>query len=236
HVTGVVEGGLLDAKWAVEQLYAALKVEPSYGRPGEPFLQPGKAARTAEGWLGELHPAVIEGVWGAFELDLDPLVAAAPEAVEVDGAEAADRRRRVALAAAAHQQRHRRADAAGGDEADAESVRRGRGQLCAQLRADVRRLPELGPQRIDRFGQKGPLLAHLAPQLLLTRFSGRHSSTPPSSAVLPRSPARAPAVWPSGPRSCRPGRARPRRGARCPRRSVRQPRSAAWSRFRPRRR
>src|SRR5436190_4370258 len=84
HVTGVVEGGLPDAKWAVEQLYAALKVEPSYERTGEPFLHPGKAARTAEGWLGELHPALLEGVWGAFELDLDALVSAAPRAVEVE--------------------------------------------------------------------------------------------------------------------------------------------------------
>jgi phenylalanyl-tRNA synthetase beta chain len=31
--------------------------------------------------VGELHPAVLEGTWGAFELDLDALVAAAPAAV-----------------------------------------------------------------------------------------------------------------------------------------------------------
>jgi phenylalanyl-tRNA synthetase beta chain len=81
HVGGVVEGGLADAKWAVEQLYATLKIEPAYERAAEPFLHPGKSARTAEGWLGELHPALLEGVWGAFELDLDALVAQAPEAV-----------------------------------------------------------------------------------------------------------------------------------------------------------
>jgi phenylalanyl-tRNA synthetase beta chain len=81
HVAGVVEGGFADAKWAVEQLYGALKVEPAYERADEPFLHPGKAARTAEGWVGELHPALLEGTWGAFELDLDSLVAAAPEAV-----------------------------------------------------------------------------------------------------------------------------------------------------------
>src|SRR5204863_3933925 len=45
HVAGVVEGGVADAKWAVEQLYASLKVEPSYERTSEPFLHPGKAAR-----------------------------------------------------------------------------------------------------------------------------------------------------------------------------------------------
>ena len=34
--------------------------------------------------MGELHPAVLEGTWGAFEVDLDALVAAAPEAVEFE--------------------------------------------------------------------------------------------------------------------------------------------------------
>ena len=81
HVAGVVEGGIADAKWAVEQIYAALKLEPAYERTAEPFLHPGKAARTAEGWVGELHPNELEGAWGAFELDLDALAAAAPAAI-----------------------------------------------------------------------------------------------------------------------------------------------------------
>jgi phenylalanyl-tRNA synthetase beta chain len=84
HVAGIVEGGFAEAKWAVEQLYAALKIDPSYERAAEPFLHPGKAAQTAEGWVGELHPRVLDGVWGAFELDLDALVAAAPESVAYD--------------------------------------------------------------------------------------------------------------------------------------------------------
>ena len=79
HVAAIVDGGLAPAKWAVEQVYAALGIEPHYEQAGEPFLHPGKAVRTAEGWLGELHPAQLEGAWGAFELDLDALVAAAPE-------------------------------------------------------------------------------------------------------------------------------------------------------------
>jgi phenylalanyl-tRNA synthetase beta chain len=82
HVAGVVDGGFAEAKWAVEQLYAALKVEPAYARASEPLLHPGKAASTAEGWVGELHPRVLEGTWGAFELDLDALVERAPAAVE----------------------------------------------------------------------------------------------------------------------------------------------------------
>jgi phenylalanyl-tRNA synthetase beta chain len=77
HVAGIVDGGLAQAKWAVEQLYAALGIEPSFERTTEPFLHPGKAARTAEGWVGELHPGELDGVWGAYELDLDALVAAA---------------------------------------------------------------------------------------------------------------------------------------------------------------
>jgi phenylalanyl-tRNA synthetase beta chain len=81
HVAGIVDGGLADAKWAVEQLYTALKLDPVYERASEPELHPGKSARTAEGWVGELHPSLLDGQWGAFELDLDALVAAAPEAV-----------------------------------------------------------------------------------------------------------------------------------------------------------
>jgi len=81
HVAGVVEGGIADAKWAVEQVYAALKLEPAIERGDERLLHPGKAARTSEGWFGELHPQVLEGAWGAFELDLDALVEHAPDKV-----------------------------------------------------------------------------------------------------------------------------------------------------------
>ncbi len=84
HVAGIVDGGLAEAMWAVEQLYGALKIEPSFERAAESFLHPGKSARTSEGWVGELHPVLLEGTWGAFELDLDVLVAAAPEAVEFE--------------------------------------------------------------------------------------------------------------------------------------------------------
>jgi phenylalanyl-tRNA synthetase beta chain len=84
HVAGIVDGGFADAKWAVEQLYAALKLSAVYEPASEPHLHPGKSARTAEGWVGELHPSLLEGRWGAFELDLDALVAAAPEAVEFE--------------------------------------------------------------------------------------------------------------------------------------------------------
>jgi phenylalanyl-tRNA synthetase beta chain len=81
HVAGIADGGFAEAKWAVEQIYSALGTEPAYERTSEPYLHPGKAAQTTEGWLGELHPALLDGVWGAFELDLDALAATAPEVV-----------------------------------------------------------------------------------------------------------------------------------------------------------
>ena len=81
HVAGLVQGGFADAKWAVEQIYSALKLEPSFDRSDESLLHPGKAARTPEGWVGELHPNRLEGRWGAFEFDLDSLTAAALESI-----------------------------------------------------------------------------------------------------------------------------------------------------------
>ena len=81
HVAGIADGGFAEAKWAVDQIYSALGLEPSYERTTEPFLHPGKAARTAEGWVGELHPSVLDGLWSAFELDLDALADAAPPVV-----------------------------------------------------------------------------------------------------------------------------------------------------------
>jgi phenylalanyl-tRNA synthetase beta chain len=81
HVAGIVDGGVAEAKWALEQLYGALKIEPAYERTTEPFLHPGKAARTDEGWFGELHPTILEGTWSAFELDLDALAERVPRNV-----------------------------------------------------------------------------------------------------------------------------------------------------------
>jgi phenylalanyl-tRNA synthetase beta chain len=84
HVGAVVEGDFFRAKGAVEALYAALKAEPTFERTQHPLLHPGKAARVPSGWVGELHPALLEATWGAFELDLDELFAAAREPVEYE--------------------------------------------------------------------------------------------------------------------------------------------------------
>ncbi len=84
RVAGIVEGGYFQAKGAVETLYASLKLEPAFARAAEPFLHPGKAARTAAGWIGELHPTLLEGVWGAFELDLETLFEGVPERIHYE--------------------------------------------------------------------------------------------------------------------------------------------------------
>jgi phenylalanyl-tRNA synthetase beta chain len=79
HAGGIVEGGFARAKGAVDTLYAALHVEPRFVRAQEPFLHPGKAARTDAGWVGELEPRLLDGAWGVFELDLAALFDAVPE-------------------------------------------------------------------------------------------------------------------------------------------------------------
>ncbi len=81
HVAAIVDGGWTRAKGIVDTLYAALKAEPSFERAEHELLHPGKSAQTAAGVVGELHPAVLDGVWGVFELDLAKLLEVAREEV-----------------------------------------------------------------------------------------------------------------------------------------------------------
>jgi phenylalanyl-tRNA synthetase beta chain len=81
HVSAVAQGGFSRAKGVVEVLYEALKAEPLFERAEHPLFHPGKAARTPAGVLGELNPRVLDGEWGALELDLDPLFADSREPV-----------------------------------------------------------------------------------------------------------------------------------------------------------
>jgi phenylalanyl-tRNA synthetase beta chain len=81
HVAAIVAGGWPRAKGIVDALYAALKAEPAFCRAEDHLLHPGKSAATASGILGELHPAVLDGVWGVFELDLAKLLEEVPEEV-----------------------------------------------------------------------------------------------------------------------------------------------------------
>ena len=81
HLGCIVEGGFFRAKGIVETLYEALHVPLGVERAQATFLHPGKAARVESGWVGELHPSLLEGAWGAFELDLPTLFALVPERI-----------------------------------------------------------------------------------------------------------------------------------------------------------
>jgi len=83
HLGGVVEGGFARAKGAVEVLHGALHLPLVVERTREPFLHPGKAARlrSGAGWIGELHPWLLPGSWGALELDLQTLFERVPERI-----------------------------------------------------------------------------------------------------------------------------------------------------------
>jgi phenylalanyl-tRNA synthetase beta chain len=84
RVGGIVAGGFEQARGAAEVLYEAFHVELRPERFTAPFLHPGKAARTSAGWFGELHPILLEGTWGVFELDLLDLTAPIPERILYD--------------------------------------------------------------------------------------------------------------------------------------------------------
>jgi phenylalanyl-tRNA synthetase beta chain len=84
RIAGLSWGGFARAKGAVETLYRVLGApEPSFESTGQlPFLHPHKVARVGEnGWVGELHPELAEGEWGAFELDLASLAEVARDVV-----------------------------------------------------------------------------------------------------------------------------------------------------------
>jgi phenylalanyl-tRNA synthetase beta chain len=78
----VVEGGFARVKGVVETLHAALLLEPRFERSQDDLFHPGKSARVEAGVLGELRPDLLEGTWGAFELDLARLIDGVPERAE----------------------------------------------------------------------------------------------------------------------------------------------------------
>jgi phenylalanyl-tRNA synthetase beta chain len=84
RVGAIASGGFARAKGAVETLHEALKVELRVEPGPQPFLHPGKAARVESGWVGELHPALLEGSWGIFELDLATLFASVPDTIHYE--------------------------------------------------------------------------------------------------------------------------------------------------------
>jgi phenylalanyl-tRNA synthetase beta chain len=84
HVAGIAEGGFGRGKGIVETIYAALKADVEFERGEHPLLHPGKTARTAAGSFGEIHPAVLEGGWAGFELELTTLFEASREPVRYE--------------------------------------------------------------------------------------------------------------------------------------------------------
>lgn len=84
QVGGICEGGYFRAKGVVETLHEALKIEPVFERAQRDWLHPGKAATVDAGWLGELHPALLDGTWGIFQLDLETLFHGVPERILYD--------------------------------------------------------------------------------------------------------------------------------------------------------
>jgi phenylalanyl-tRNA synthetase beta chain len=81
HVAGIAEGGFDAARTAVETIHETLHLPLDVRREAHGALHPGKAAATGAGWLGELHPTLLEGSWGVFELDVATLVAPVPERI-----------------------------------------------------------------------------------------------------------------------------------------------------------
>ncbi|MBA2641513.1 MAG: phenylalanine--tRNA ligase subunit beta, partial [Actinobacteria bacterium] len=81
RVAGIAEDDFFRAKGVVEALLRALHGEALWSRGSHELFHPGKAAQIEAGTVGELHPARLDGTWGAFELDLDALAEAAREPV-----------------------------------------------------------------------------------------------------------------------------------------------------------
>jgi phenylalanyl-tRNA synthetase beta chain len=81
RVAGIATGDFFHGKGVVEAVYAALKADPAFARTDDRLFHPGKAARTAAGLVGELHPTLLDGVWCGFELDLAELFAESREPI-----------------------------------------------------------------------------------------------------------------------------------------------------------
>jgi len=84
HLGGIAQGGFAAARGAVEAIHEAFHLPLEVERTTAPHLHPGMAARTDAGWLGELHPTLLEGSWGVFELDVARLMAPLPERILYD--------------------------------------------------------------------------------------------------------------------------------------------------------
>jgi phenylalanyl-tRNA synthetase beta chain len=78
---GIVRGGFYRAKGAVEQVFSALELDPTFARAPHPFMPSPASASVDGGWVAQLDPRLLDGEWSAFELDLDELFARVPERI-----------------------------------------------------------------------------------------------------------------------------------------------------------
>ena len=83
-LAAVTEGGFSPAKGAVETLHETLHLEPGFERTKATLYHPGKAASFTGGVVGELEPGLLEGAWGALEVDLATVFAQVPERREYE--------------------------------------------------------------------------------------------------------------------------------------------------------
>jgi phenylalanyl-tRNA synthetase beta chain len=78
---GIADGGFDAARAAVQAVYDRFHLRLDAERTSLAQLHPGKAAETDAGWFGELHPTLLDGSWGVFELDVERLMAPLPERI-----------------------------------------------------------------------------------------------------------------------------------------------------------
>ena len=157
RVGGIVDGGFEAARGAVEVLHDALHLELQPERD-DAAVPPSRARRPRPpaGWLGELHPALLDGAWGVFELDLVELTAPIPERILYDDVITfPPLRQDIAVVVA--------------EEVEAAALvdrgARGRGARAARG-ARLRRLPRRPGRRGPQVGRDPPLAAGARPDAL----------------------------------------------------------------------
>ena len=84
RVGGIVSGGYLRAKGAVESIFRTLHAEPRFEPAEHAWMRTPASARVQSGWVAQLDPELLEGEWGCFELDLAELFALVPERLLYD--------------------------------------------------------------------------------------------------------------------------------------------------------
>ena len=132
RVGGIAEGGLDAARAAVEAVYEAFHVPLEVRRASFDHLHPGKAAETDAGWLGELHPTLLDGSGGCSSSTSSALMAPMPERILYEDVITYPANRQDIAVAVARGRRGRRCRRGGA---------RGRRRRSSARRSRLRRLP-----------------------------------------------------------------------------------------------